>query len=223
MKRITIFLAVIISLSAQQFQQKKIIPEQSNKKSVGLAVIYSLILPGMGELYAGNYSSGKYFTIAEGCIWGTYLGLNSYSRYISSNYKGFAKSYANIGNSKTDDDFWSNIGKYNTVYDYNNEKLRLRQFNQVYNTDEKYWNWQDVDSRLRYRSNWKSSEIVKSNARLVLTTLALNRFISAINAARTAVSYNKNQISENYYFGVTINEAPDFSNSLNFNILLELK
>ncbi len=40
-----------------------------SKKSVGLAAIYSLLLPGMGELYAEGFSSGKYFLIAEGVLW----------------------------------------------------------------------------------------------------------------------------------------------------------
>jgi len=48
------------------------------KKSNGLAILYSMILPGMGELYAGSYDSGIYFTIADGVLWGTYVGMNVY-------------------------------------------------------------------------------------------------------------------------------------------------
>ena len=36
-----------------------------HKKNLGLAILYSLLLPGMGELYTDAYSSGKYFTIAR--------------------------------------------------------------------------------------------------------------------------------------------------------------
>jgi hypothetical protein len=38
----------------------------TQRKSPALAILYSILLPGMGELYAGDYSSGKYFTIADG-------------------------------------------------------------------------------------------------------------------------------------------------------------
>jgi hypothetical protein len=40
--------------------------EIPGKKSAGLAALYSLVLPGMGELYAEGFSSGKYFLLAEG-------------------------------------------------------------------------------------------------------------------------------------------------------------
>jgi hypothetical protein len=34
--------------------------QTAEKKSAFLAVVYSVLLPGMGELYAGNYDRGKY-------------------------------------------------------------------------------------------------------------------------------------------------------------------
>lgn len=33
------------------------------KKSTGLAILYSLLIPGMGELYANSYSSGKFLLL----------------------------------------------------------------------------------------------------------------------------------------------------------------
>ena len=53
--------------------------ETTEKKSVGLGIIYSLLLPGMGELYADAYNTGKYFTIADGVLWGTLIGMSAYS------------------------------------------------------------------------------------------------------------------------------------------------
>jgi hypothetical protein len=35
----------------------------------------------MGELYAESYTSGKYFTIAEGALWGVFIGMNSYANW----------------------------------------------------------------------------------------------------------------------------------------------
>ena len=34
------------------------------KKSVGVAILYSLLLPGLGDVYADNLETGKYFLIA---------------------------------------------------------------------------------------------------------------------------------------------------------------
>ena len=63
---------------------------EPKKKNTGLAIVYSLLLPGMGELYAESYESGKYFTIAEGALWGTYIGINTYGNWQKDRYKSFA-------------------------------------------------------------------------------------------------------------------------------------
>jgi hypothetical protein len=54
--------------------------EDAGERSVTLAVLYSLLLPGMGELYAGNFSSGKYYLIADAGLWLGYGGFQYYGR-----------------------------------------------------------------------------------------------------------------------------------------------
>ncbi|HPP33938.1 MAG TPA: hypothetical protein PLU62_08330 [Ignavibacteriales bacterium] len=217
---LVILFAVISAQPRKQTQRVKV----DNKKSPALAILYSFILPGLGEYYAGDYSTGKYFTIAEGMIWGSYLGMQSYARHIEANYKNYAISQANITNDKKNSDFWSNLGKYNSVYDYNNEKFIMGQYNNIYDVEKFYWNWQDVDSRIRYRSNWKSAETVKNNSKIILATLVLNRFASAINAARQVSKYNKGNLeSSEYNFGVLLDQAPDNSSNINLFFQLELK
>ena len=68
----------------------------ASRKNPGLAILFSLVLPGMGELYAGGYDSGKYFTIADGVLWGVFIGFNSYGNWKQDNYKSFAKSQAGV-------------------------------------------------------------------------------------------------------------------------------
>jgi len=64
------------------------------KKKPILGILYSLLLPGMGELYAESYSSGKYFTIAEGALWGVFIGMNTYAGWQQDRYISFAVSKA---------------------------------------------------------------------------------------------------------------------------------
>jgi len=73
------------------------------KKSGFMAVIYSLLLPGMGELYAGNYERGKYFTIAEGVFWCTYAGLKVYGNWQKDNYKSFAVTNAGVNDERSEE------------------------------------------------------------------------------------------------------------------------
>jgi hypothetical protein len=167
------------------------VQQEVSKKKVGLAIIYSLLLPGMGELYAGNYTTGKYFTIAEGALWGTFIGMNTYGSWQKSRYKSYAASNAGVNNAGKDDDYYSNISLYLNINDYNDDMARNGEFNKMYNTEQKYWQWTAQDRRT-YRAMWVSSESAYNNVRFVVGAMVLNRVISAINAVRLTIAYNKN-------------------------------
>ena len=105
----------------------------NEKKSVGLGIVYSLLLPGMGELYADAYSTGKYFTIADGVLWGTLIGMSAYSNWQEDNYKTYAASTGGVINdANKDEEFYANIGDYTSVYTYNDQKALERNFNEMY-------------------------------------------------------------------------------------------
>ena len=164
--------------------------QNNDKKNAGLAIIYSLLLPGMGELYAGSYSSGKYFTIAEGALWATYIGFNAYGNWQRDNYKSFAASNASVNNNGKNSDYYANIGLYLSINEYNDTQAFDRNFTAMYNPQQYYWNWTNQD-RKRYRSMWLSSENAFNNLRFVVGAMILNRIMSAINAVRLVSKYNK--------------------------------
>lgn len=162
------------------------------KKSVGLAILYSVILPGMGELYAGDYSLGKYLTAADVVFWGATIGLNRYGKWQEDNYKAYAKSKGGVTYSGDDQDFYARVGSFMSVYSYNREKELNREFNKVYNTDVFYWEWKDNIMRKEYRNMWTSSEQAYNNVRFAVGALILNRIASVINAVRLVNKHNKN-------------------------------
>jgi hypothetical protein len=163
-----------------------------NQKKVGLAIIYSLLLPGMGELYAGNYTTGKYFTIAEGALWGTFIGMETYGSWEKNRYKSFAASNGGVNLNGKNDDYFSNISLYLSINDYNDDMTRNGEFNKMYNSGQDYWKWSAQD-RKTYRAMWVSSESAYNDVRFVVGAMLLNRIISAINAIRLTVQHNKNQ------------------------------
>ncbi|NWG28698.1 MAG: hypothetical protein HXY48_09230 [Ignavibacteriaceae bacterium] len=192
----------------------------SEKKSVGLGIIYSLLLPGMGELYADSYNSGKYFTIADGVLWGTLIGMNAYSNWQEDNYKTYAASTAGVINdANKDEDFYANIGDYTSVYSYNDQKALERNFDEMYNEETYFWKWNTTDERRTYRDMWNSSETASNNIRFVVGGLILNRVISAINAARLVSSYNSRLEEEvSWNFSVGFMNQPNLPTSLTFNV-----
>ena len=68
--------------------------EQEVKKSIGLAIVYSLLLPGMGELYAGSFQTGRYFLAAEGALWITLAGFDIYGNALRDDSREFAAAHA---------------------------------------------------------------------------------------------------------------------------------
>jgi len=163
----------------------------SEKKSGFRAVLYSLLLPGMGELYAGNYSSGRYFTAAEGLLWGFYAGFNIYSDWQKDNYQAFAASNGGVNAAEKDDDYYAEIGKYIDIDTYNNDKALNRELDAMYNTEQYFWKWDNQDERKEYRNMWLASERANNNVRFVVGGMIVNRIVSAINAALAVKRYNR--------------------------------
>ncbi len=235
MKKIILFFAAVSILFAQSNQiyeleqniniklpqsQANLLEVPSGKKNAGLAILYSLILPGMGELYAGNYESGKYFTIADGVIWGFVAGFNIYGTRQEENYKSFAQSYGGIENSGKDADFYANAANYSSIDQFNREQELNRNFEEVYNTKTHYWKWSSTDQRREFRELWSSSETAYNNVRFAVGALILNRVISIINAVRSVSRYNsnlENQQSWNVSFGVSNQVNIPTSLNLNFS------
>jgi hypothetical protein len=191
---------------------------EESKKSVGLGIIYSLLLPGMGELYADAYDVGKYFTIADGVLWGTFIGMNVYANWQENNYKSYAESRAGISNENKDDNYYSTIGVYNNIDSYNDQKALERNFEEMYETESYFWKWDTNSERETYRDMWTSSEQTKNDIRFIVGGLILNRVASAINAARLVTSYN-NRLEEDVSWNISVGfvNKPTLPTSLNFN------
>ena len=200
---------------------RPLLPLQNfEKKSPGLAILYSLLFPGMGELYAGNYSTGKYFTIADGVIWGFFTGITIYGNNKEDDYRSFAQAYGSVNLDGKDDEYFANISLYENIDDFNREKELNRDFNEVYDNETYYWEWNSITQRREYRELWRSSETAKNNVRFAVGALVLNRIISAIFAVRSVSAYNKkqsNEVSWNVNFGLQQNPTLPSTLVMNFS------
>jgi hypothetical protein len=162
----------------------------SGKKNVTLAVLYSLLLPGMGELYAGNYSTGKYFTIAEGGLWITLGAVQWYATGLQDDARRFAVQHAQINLDGKDDQYFVDIGEFQNINDYNEQILRNRDAHKVYDLQTFYWNWDSDANRGTFDDLRVASDEKFNDVRFVAAAIGVNHLISAINAARIAISHN---------------------------------
>jgi len=176
-----------------------ILPAQTDatipsKKSPGLAVLYSLLLPGMGELYADGFSSGKYFLIAEGVLWLGYAGMQIHADDLRNGSRSFAAAHAGVDATGKDDDFYVNVGNFMSLDEYNDKKLRDREPDKIYDPLAGYsWRWDSDVSRQTFRDQRINSENWYNGQKFVGAAIIINHIVSAINAARAAIAYNNAQ------------------------------
>lgn len=207
MKYIIVFLVITVSAIGQT-NRLVYLPKENNRtvnlfpiensdvsseKSVALAGLYSFLLPGMGELYVGSYSSGKYFTAAEGLLWVTLIGFQSYGTWVRNDARDFAAQHAGISIYGKSDQYFVDIGDYQTVRDYNDDMLRKR--NLVKLIGEAYptgWNWDSKSNREHYRDLRVASDQAFNSVSFTIAAIGVNHLVSAINAVLIARSHNKN-------------------------------
>lgn len=194
-----------------------LLQETSQRKKPILGILYSLLLPGMGELYAESYSSGKYFTIAEGALWGIFIGMNTYAGWQQDRYKSYAVSNAGISTDGKDDEYYSVISRYSTIEEYNTEKALEREFGAMYPSGKFAWKWKSEEDREKYRSLWISGEQTINDIRFVVGAMLLNRLASAINAVRLVSAYNKKIEEVSWNFSIGISNQVNLPQHLTFN------
>ena len=165
--------------------------EAPKKKTTGLAAIYSLLLPGMGELYADNFASGKYFLIAEGALWLTYATFEVYGNQLRDDSRAYATAHAGVTVAGKSDQYFVDIGNFINTDEYNQKKLRDRDYLLVYNDPGYAWQWDSPLSRATFRDQRIGSENMYNNRKFVVAAILVNHVASAINAVRATILYNK--------------------------------
>lgn len=158
------------------------INSSANKKSGGVAMLLSLVLPGAGHLYIDRMDVGKFFVMGEAASWLGLAGLNIYGSALREDARTFASENAGLNKSGKDDDYFTNVGNFTSIYEYNNDKLLKGQYSQLYDVNTYYWNWNDATNRDSYEEQRRKSERVYNTRVVFGTTLIVNRIVSSISA-----------------------------------------
>jgi TM2 domain-containing membrane protein YozV len=176
-----------------EFEEK-----EKGLKSAGKAALFSLLLPGAGEVYAGAETKGKIFIISEASLWAGFLGLKTYSTWLKDDYKSYAAEHAEVNLNNKTDDFFDELAFYENRDQYN-------QFGPLYNPGEKLpypendlWNWQwdSRESRLHYRDLKNRSKGMSRKALYMVGLSIVNRIVSVVDALKTVKSYNRKKSLE---------------------------
>jgi len=178
----------------------------SQRKSVARAVVYSLLIPGSGEWYAGNFSAGRYLLGSEITLWLSLYGFHSYGTWLKNDARSFAEVHAGIDWSGKDDKFFVNVGNFNSRREYNEKKMRDRDIGALY-TDPSYdWNWESDEKRAEYRDLRVRSDRMFNAIKFVGAAIVANHIVSAIIAGNSARQYNERlndtAAQSNWSFGI---------------------
>jgi hypothetical protein len=164
----------------------------NEQKSPFLAVVYSLVLPGAGELYANRFDVGRYSFAAETTLWILYFGMENFGYHIQDDARSFARVHAGFDDINKNDNYYIDVSNHNNTFEFNDRKLRERNSKALYDPySNMSWQWDSDANRIKFRKLRVSSATVLNNTKFVATAIIANRLFSAINAARLTRNYNK--------------------------------
>jgi hypothetical protein len=162
------------------------------RKSVTKAVLFSLVLPGMGEMYVGRTTRAIGFFIAEAGIWTSYAYFKHRQSWLKDDYINFAVQHAGVDPEGKDDFFYDMLGFYDNRDDYNKVSRVYTRTNPFFpEVPEWDWQWDSSSERLEYRNIKNSSRAQGRNANFSLGFALANRVISAVDAWWSAKNYNR--------------------------------
>jgi hypothetical protein len=183
--------------------------EDKDRVSVSRAALFSLVLPGAGQWYAGARGRAAAFLAAEGICWAAFGFFETVGKAKKADYQTYARVHAGIDPTGKGDDFYRTITFYDSREEYN-DLARVFDQRRPYYSDVPYWHWQwDADaSRSTYRNFRNQSNEAFNRGKFTLGALALNRLIAALDAIRTARSVNRRARMETANWRIDILGAP---------------
>ena len=162
-----------------------------SKKSPGLAMILSLLVPGTGQLYSHRFDAGKYFMISEASLWLGFASFTIYGNWLLTDAHKYAQLHAGIDPNGKDDNFFINISNYDNVDEYNDEQLRFGNYDKLYDPlNGYYFYWDNVPDRQKYRVDQLAGDRVITDRLFIVGAIIVNHIISAISAIILTNSYN---------------------------------
>jgi len=178
-------------------------------------VIKSLILPGWGEYTLGFQKRAKIMALTESFIFVSILASYSSANRLEINYQAYAAQHAGVNNVGKNRQYWIDIGNYLSIDQFNEEHLRWRDFNAIYEQNNNWnWYWDDDNNRKSFEKMRIKSDTWKLRASFLVGGMILNHIISAIDALylfrisnieNIDVLHSYNQNIDQYNLSLSIN------------------
>ena len=176
-------------------------PTVDQQKPFFSPVVKSLVLPGWGEYSLDNQIRGRIFVLSETVLLLAILGSYSVSQRQETEFRAYAAEHAGISPDGKDRQFWVDIGNYSSLLAFNEEHLRWRDFNALYEDNDTWaWMWNSGNNRVRFENMRIASDSWKKRGSFLIGGVVLNHIVSAIDALYLSKISNiqKTVVSPNY-------------------------
>lgn len=159
----------------------------ADKSPAGAAAL-SLVLPGLGEIYAGGRRSVRFFLVTEGIFWSGMATFRFLESHRVNAYRAHAAAHAGIRLADLPESFIKEVGDYNSIYERNRRERFLAgdHANLRPETGDRIWEWDSESARLEFLELRGRATSAEQKAFLFIGGLIFNRFASALNAASIA-------------------------------------
>ena len=189
-------------------------PTVDQQKPFFSPVVKSLVLPGWGEYSLDNQIRGRIFVLSETVLLLAILGSYSVAQRQEKEYKAYAAEHAGIDLIGKDRQFWVDIGNYSSLFTFNEEHLRWRDFNALYEDNDTWaWSWDSSNNRERFENTRIASDSWRLRGSFLIGGVVLNHIVSAIDALylskisnikETVVSPHYNPYSDEMGLSLTV-------------------
>jgi len=179
------------------------------RKSPGKAMLLSALLPGTGQIYTGAKTKSRIFFSAEATAWLAYGGFKIWSKQKEDEFAGWAAEHAGIDPGEKPEDFWQMITYYDSRQEYEIYGRADEPDRPSYPSRVGWdWKWDSDASRVHYRQLRNSAKEADRRASFSVGAMLLNRIIAAIDAYRSAKSYNRDLAAERAKTGFRLKGKP---------------
>ncbi|MBD3298479.1 MAG: hypothetical protein GF341_07490 [candidate division Zixibacteria bacterium] len=166
--------------------------DEEDKVNVTKAAVYSLLLPGAGQWYAGDKNRAGVFLAGEGVMWAAFAYFKTVQTAKQDDYEAYALANAGINPEGKDDDFYRILSFYNSREEYNSAGRIIDPSRPYYPNNEYWdWRWRSAADLEQYRDLRNQRAEARNRSRFALGALVVNRLLSAFDAWQVAKSVNR--------------------------------
>ena len=177
-----VLLAFALALSPVQSSARE------GTRSPGKAALLSLLVPGVGEFYAGGPRSGRFFLFTEGLFWTGMAVFKSLESSRTDTYRAYAAAHAGVRLDGKPERFIEEVTLFQSIYTRNARERFVAGDLAILRpeTPDAIWEWDAEASRLKFQDLRSRTTSAEQKAFLFVGALVFNRCASALNAASIA-------------------------------------